>query len=323
MPIYIKPLDTLIISPHLEYSKVRLHTGPHPRPTVTIFEKYKTSKIITISELTSIYDIDFIIDEISENTFLIKDGSIITIKSESYYGKLFGQILNLKSTVTLSQYISKYQNNWYRMLKQKFKPLSITDHLGNHFNNQTDMALYHNCKPNILNYYLKKKPIKEAIELAQKANTMNIIDHKGHPFETLTQMCQHHGITLTCYERRKKKGWALKKILTTPARKPKQKMKPILYNGHTYPSMTDFCKNHNISVSKYQRGIKLGKSLEQIINDNDSETSCNDHLGNSYPNIKQLCETYNIPRHTYNKRRRKNWSLEKTLMTPTKKYNRS
>ena len=319
MPIYIKPLDTLIISPHLEYSKVRLHTGPYPRPTVTIFKKYKNSKIITISELTPIYGIDLIIDEISENTFLIKDGSIITIKSEAYYGKLFTQILNLKSTTSLKQYMSKYQNNWYKMLKQKFKSLDITDHLGNRFNTQTDMALYHGCDPNILNYYLRKKPIKEAIELTKKSNTMNIIDHKGNQFKTLKQMCQHYGITLTCYQKRKKKGWTLKKILTTPVRKPKQKAKPILYNGHTYSSMTDFCKHHNISVTKYQRGIKLRKSLNQIINDNDSEMKCYDHLGNSYTNIKHLCETYNIPRHIYSGRLKRNWSLEKTLMTPITK----
>lgn len=72
MAFYLKPLNILVISPHIEYSKIRLHTGPKPRPEVTIFEKYKDTEIITIHDFQKRYKCDIIIDEISENTFLTK-----------------------------------------------------------------------------------------------------------------------------------------------------------------------------------------------------------------------------------------------------------
>ena len=50
---------------------------------------------------------------------------------------------------------------------------------------------------------------------------------------------------------------------------------------------------------------------------------CKDHLGNEYNTIKELCSAYSITRHAYHKRIKSGWSLEKTLTTPVKVYEKN
>lgn len=43
-------------------------------------------------------------------------------------------------------------------------------------------------------------------------------DHMGTWFESLTAMCLHYGLDTNQYSTRKRSGWSLEKILTTPVR---------------------------------------------------------------------------------------------------------
>lgn len=317
MAFYLKPLNVLVISPHIEYSKIRLHTGPKPRPEVTIFEKYKDAEIITIHDFQKRYKCDIIIDEISENTFLTKNNTIIKIRSEAYYGQLFTTVLEIKSCTSLKSYMMKYNDDWYIKLCKNFKKFSVTDHLGQKFANYTELAKHYNCDVKKIRHKIKKGlPIKDAI-IQTKENEL-IKDHKENIYNSKSEMCEHYGLNLNILIRRQHKhpDWTLEQLLTTKARRRKQPIQEITYKGVKYSSATAFCKAINISYTKYMRGIKLGKTINQIIKENDSKRKVIDHLGNTYDEIKKLCEEYNIPRHIYNQRLKRGWDLKKTLKTP-------
>lgn len=317
MAFYLKPLNVLVISPHIEYSKIRLHTGLKPRPEVTIFEKYKDAEIITIHNFQKRYKCDIIIDEIAENTFLTKNNTIIKIRSEAYYGRLFTTALKIKSCTSIKNYIMKYNNDWYIKLCTNFKEFSVKDHLGKNFANYTKLAKHYDCDIKKLRHKLNKGlSIKDAI--VQSKEIKVIKDHKGNSYNSKSEMCKHYGLTLNTLIRREHKhpNWTLEKLLTTKPRERKHSIQEITYKGVTYSSSTAFCKAINISYTKYKRGIKLGKTLEQIIKENDSKRKVSDHLGKNYDEIQKLCEEYNIPRHIYSQRLKRGWDLEKTLTTP-------
>lgn len=317
MAFYLKPLNVLVISPHIEYSKIRLHTGPKPKPEVTIFEKYKDAKIITIHDFQKRYKCDIIIDEISENTFLTKNNTIIKIRSEAYYGQLFTTVLEIKSCTSLKSYMMKYNDDWYIKLCKNFKKFSVTDHLGQKFANYTELAKHYNCDVKKIRHKIKKGlSIKDAI-IQTKENEL-IKDHKGNIYNSKSEMCEHYGLNLNILIRRQHKhpDWTLEQLLTTKARRRKQPIQEITYKGVKYSSATAFCKAINISYTKYMRGIKLGKTINQIIKENDSKRKVIDHLGNTYDEIQKLCEEYDIPRHIYSQRLKRGWDLEKTLKTP-------
>lgn len=43
-------------------------------------------------------------------------------------------------------------------------------------------------------------------------------DHLGNKFRTIKDMCIYHGIPPETYQSRKKRGWELERILTTPVK---------------------------------------------------------------------------------------------------------
>ena len=63
------------------------------------------------------------------------------------------------------------------------------------------------------------------------SNVKPIQDHHGMNFKTIADMCDNYGITYGTYDNRKRYGWNLKKILTTPVRNYKKIPKEIKENG--------------------------------------------------------------------------------------------
>ena len=45
------------------------------------------------------------------------------------------------------------------------------------------------------------------------------VDHLGNKFKMVKDMCAYYGITESAYQSRKRRGWELERILTTPVKK--------------------------------------------------------------------------------------------------------
>ena len=67
-------------------------------------------------------------------------------------------------------------------------------------------------------------------------------------------------MTVNAFKYRQKKGWSLKKILTTPLNH-KNTAQKVMLNGVEYKSLRQACKAKGISVDKYNYYKTLGKNL--------------------------------------------------------------
>lgn len=63
------------------------------------------------------------------------------------------------------------------------------------------------------------------------SNVKPIQDHHGMNFKTIADMCDNYGITYKAYDNRKRIGWNLERILTTPVRDYKKVPKKVKENN--------------------------------------------------------------------------------------------
>lgn len=63
------------------------------------------------------------------------------------------------------------------------------------------------------------------------SNVKPIQDHHGMNFKTIADMCDNYGITYKAYDNRKRIGWNLEKILTTPIRNYEKVPKKVKENN--------------------------------------------------------------------------------------------
>ena len=100
------------------------------------------------------------------------------------------------------------------------------------------------------------------------------------------------------------------------------------YLGNEFPSLTEFCKFHNICPGTYLYRIHIGMSQEEALKYDKlpntktrNAKKIKDHLGNEFESVEKLCDYYNIKYNTYYRRVNFGWDLEK-ILTKKAKYTR-
>lgn len=151
-------------------------------------------------------------------------------------------------------------------------------------------------------------------------------DHLGNEFSSIGDMLDHYGITRTVYGYRKKLGWTLEKILTTPF-KVQDEIKDHL--GNEYETVHDMASKYPCKTSEtYRSRIKTGMSVEKALmtpvarRDYQKSRECFDYLGDRYETLKAMCDHYEIEPNTYKARRRRGMSVEEALTTPVERRKR-
>ena len=127
------------------------------------------------------------------------------------------------------------------------------------------------------------------------------IDHLGRKYNTVKAMCDSHGITTSVYTNRKRLGWDLEKILTTPSQ-PKNR-KVIDHKGNTFESISKCAEYWGIPFRLLQKRLNNGWDIETAITTRNTKVkSCQDHLGNTFKTKKEMCKYYNISLWTFRDR---------------------
>ena len=125
-------------------------------------------------------------------------------------------------------------------------------------------------------------------------------------------MCRHYGIDYHIYSNRKRAGWSIEKILTTPTLNNGYACTDYL--GNTYTSIKAMCDFYNINKRTYDQRRKAGWTLKEALIGKSTEY-VTDHLGNKYKSFNEMAKTYNIDTRTLHSRLYSGWSLEKALTT--------
>ncbi len=116
-------------------------------------------------------------------------------------------------------------------------------------------------------------------------------DHLGNEFNTINEMCEHYGIDRFLYRDRKKEGWSLERILTTP------RGLPGWGRGEEYNMLKKIADDNNISYrlvkQRYDNGLR-GKALANSSQGRPKAKEVFDHLGNKYTSIQAKQSTTSI-----------------------------
>ncbi|MCR5480130.1 MAG: hypothetical protein K6F27_09785 [Ruminococcus sp.] len=128
-----------------------------------------------------------------------------------------------------------------------------------------------------------------------------IEDHMGNTFPTIDAMCKRYDIPYNQYYNRKRMGWELKRILTTPVRPRSKPAKDHL--GKQYASKEEMCQawhiEYNVYIGRVNRGWTQEEALTIPNNQGYHGKAVPDHRGNVFRSITKLCEHYNISESSF------------------------
>jgi len=182
------------------------------------------------------------------------------------------------------------------------------DHLGNCYKSITAMCRAYNISSSLFNRRISAgKSIEEALTTA-----VGCKDHKGNIYKSRGEMAKAYGIKEKTLNNRLRLGYSMEEALTKSLYVCRNRYTDHL--GNKFSSLKDMCAYHNISIDGYEKGIKLGKSLENIL----EHINIRDHEGNGFSSIDDMCGHWGITRHTYFNRIKRGLSMQEALTQPIK-----
>ena len=117
------------------------------------------------------------------------------------------------------------------------------------------------------------------------------------------------------YQKLKDKGCISKEIFDELTYSNKIKYE---YDGKTYESISSLARDLGMCYITLEKHLSEGKSIKEILEERNNRINITDHLGNRFNTVKSMLKHWGIDATTYHIRRRKGWSLEEALTTPTK-----
>ena len=152
------------------------------------------------------------------------------------------------------------------------------DHLGNKFNNKSQMARYWGISPAQLHSRLRQgMTLEEALtkKTTPRGNytKRGVVDHLGVKYSSIPKLAKAYNIKVITLNDRLKRGWSMGKALTTPIdTSSHHKTKKISnvpvqdHKGVWYNSYYALAKAYGLSFSTlYGRLVKMGWSMEDAL----------------------------------------------------------
>lgn len=141
----------------------------------------------------------------------------------------------------------------------------VCDHKGCEYESLNAMARAYGIDASTLRARLQRGySLEEALESPViHWNNRYVSDHLGHVYPNISEMCMAWGINRSLYDQRKRKGWSVEKILTTPVATPT----PVVdHQGKAHSSFRKMCEawsmDHRTVASRLKKGLTLREALE-------------------------------------------------------------
>lgn len=142
----------------------------------------------------------------------------------------------------------------------------VVDHLGNSYNNRAEMCAAYHIDINTFAYRIaQKQSIEDALTKPVKAHygARGAKDHLGNEYQSLSVMIKAYNIKMGTYQYRKRVGWPLENILTTPVTKSTNGREVQDPQGVSYKSVRSMCKAHNVNPITYRSRVIAGWPIEE------------------------------------------------------------
>ena len=225
-------------------------------------------------------------------------GTAIQVKD--HLGKTYDSMTEMCNAygIALSTYINRINRGFtveeaLTFQKHKINPnikpkwarsIPIMDHHGVQYDSITEMFSSYGIKRSTYECRIKRGwTLEEALTTPKgenrpgtkrtSKNAKQAKDHLGITYKSITEMLSCYGLSLNIYNSRIKRGWTLEEALTTPKGEDRPNINRIYrraieskdHLGKTYKSITDMCKAHGISISRYVSRINKGWTIEEAL----------------------------------------------------------
>lgn len=216
-----------------------------------------------------------------------------------------------------------------KALTTPYKSRIITDPEGNTFLNTVDMCIYHNMSDDLFKTRLRRGwTFEDALYKPIKPMKGRIsIDHLGIEYPSFSSMCRAYNVARGVVQYRLKHNYTLKDALEIPTRRS---WKSDFLNK--YPDKANILDNLPVTELTIRSRLKQNWNLYKAVttpaslNNKKSSNSVKigntfvvyDHENRQFNSVKDMCEYWGITTAMYHIRRKKGWSLEKILITPSR-----
>lgn len=245
--------------------------------TPTYIEDHEGNKFTSVNAMCAHWHVkantfrDRIDKGMTKEQALTLKGAVRDKLIKDHLGNTFANITEMCRAHGITKSIYKYREQKGLSLEEilttpperKYGP--VTDHLGTIFPDMKSMCKHYDISESAYNYRIETGMTKEEALTKPKTvcNKKTIVDHLGNEYPTVIAMIKAHGLTKKIYQQRKKAGWDLERILTTPSRN-RGSIQDIY--GQTFSSLHQMCNHYNISVTTYTRREKSNYSLIERLN---------------------------------------------------------
>lgn len=147
----------------------------------------------------------------------------------------------------------------------------VYDHLGNKYPSMSEMARHYGIGISTLAARLSvyKWPLEKALTTPigpTGPKIRQVKDYEGTAYPSLKAMAEAYHLTPGTLSSRIRKGWPLKKALTTPTVKQGTHSKPTRdHKGNLYPSKKAMAEAYHISPEVLSSRLHLGWSLKRAL----------------------------------------------------------
>lgn len=204
----------------------------------------------------------------------------------------------------------------------------VTDHLGNAYPSTSEMCRAYGIRFDTFKARLTSgKSLEEALtRIPSYTTSIPCQDHLGNHYNSQIEMARTYGLTKDQFIARRRLGWDLERILTTPVGNGANNQ-AFVFNGTSYTSKRDFCRKNGLNYDVFIHRTNAGMSFEEAVaaaikSKNRPRLDPVDHKNNRYTSIKEMCEAYGVSVNTLTYRLKHNWTLEDAL-TKSKKTSTS
>ena len=187
----------------------------------------------------------------------------------------------------------------------KKSTMKVMDHEGNVFSSIAEMCRHWGVGVNTYNHRMKVKGFSLEEALTTPVKRLEFKDHlDSYPptsiFDKSIFDKDYYCYNSTIHKSRRKRGWSLEKILTTPI----LRSQVTDHEGNVFSSIAEMCRHWGVGIHTYKyRMMVKGFSLQEALTTPVKKMEMKDHL-DSYSPTSIFVKEYNLD-HTPYKRRRK------------------
>jgi len=192
----------------------------------------------------------------------------------------------------------------------------MTDHLGKQYAGLYEMCYAYNITVQTFYNRMHMGYELEDILTMPVSGNMKCTDHLGNTYNSIKDMCNAYNRIVPTFTDRLKRGWSLKDALEIePMLDSKGNPKACRdHLGNQYNSLSEMCKQYNISINTFHSRKRRGWSLERILTTEiKQKIRYRDHLGNEYDSERSMCKAYGINVQTYRHRLKLGKTIEEAL----------